>query len=75
VVLTDPAGRARLAALPMPRLLVVGEGDSPGVLAVAEAVRREAPGVEVVSIFGAAHLPNQDATEAFNQLLLRFLGR
>jgi 3-oxoadipate enol-lactonase len=53
----------------------VGEQDSADVLAVAEAVRKEAPDVEVVSIPGAAHLPNQDAPEAFNQLLLRFLGR
>jgi pimeloyl-ACP methyl ester carboxylesterase len=75
VVLTDPAGRARLGALRMPRLLVVGERDSPGVLAVAEAVRKEAPDVEVVSIPGAAHLANQDAPEAFNELLLRFLAR
>ncbi|HEX6747878.1 MAG TPA: alpha/beta fold hydrolase [Longimicrobium sp.] len=73
-VLTHPAGRRRLGALPMPRLLVVGERDSPGVLAAAQAVRNEAPGVEVASIPGA-HLPNQDAPEAFNQLLLRFLRR
>jgi hypothetical protein len=41
--LTQAAGRARLGALAMPRLLVVGERDAPGPLGVAERVAAEAP--------------------------------
>lgn len=71
--LTQPVGRARLRALPMPRLLLAGEGDSPSVLAVATAVGEEAPEVTVVRIAGASHLVNQDASARFNEVLLRFL--
>ena len=60
--------------MPMPRLLVLGERDSPAVQAVADSVRAQVPGVEVVRISGA-HLPNRDAPEAFNLLLLRFMRR
>ncbi|HEX8693713.1 MAG TPA: alpha/beta fold hydrolase [Longimicrobium sp.] len=70
--LTEAAGRELLRGMPMPRLLVLGERDSPVVQAVADSVRAQAPGVEVVRIPGA-HLPNRDAPEAFNLLLLRFL--
>ena len=71
--LTEEAGRSRLRALDIPRVLVVGERDSPNVLAVAERVEAEVPEVPVVRIAGGAHLPNQDAPEAFNEALLRFL--
>lgn len=71
--LAEAAGRERLRNLPMPRLLVLGERDSPAVQAVADSVRAQVPGVEVVRIAGAAHLPNRDAPEAFSLLLLRFL--
>jgi pimeloyl-ACP methyl ester carboxylesterase len=70
--LAEAAGRERLREMPMPRLLVLGERDSPAVQAVADSVRAQVPGVEVVRIAGA-HLPNRDAPEAFNLLLLRFL--
>jgi pimeloyl-ACP methyl ester carboxylesterase len=73
--LTQEAGRARLRALPMPRLLIVGEGDSPDHLAVAERVEAEVPAVSVVRIAGGGHMVNRDAAEAFNDLLLRFLQR
>lgn len=71
--LMDEAGRARLRALPMPRMLIVGEGDSADHLAVADAVEAEAPEVTVVRMEGGKHLVNRDVPEAFNDLLLRFL--
>lgn len=71
--LTHEAGRARLRALPMPRALIVGEGDSPDHLAVAERVEAEVPEVSVVRIPGGGHLVNRDAPDAFNDVLLRFL--
>jgi pimeloyl-ACP methyl ester carboxylesterase len=71
--LTHEAGRARLRALAMPRMLIVGEGDSPAHLAVAAHVEAEVPAVEVVRIAGGGHMVNHDATEAFNAVLLRFL--
>ena len=71
--LTAEAGRARLRALPMPRLLVVGEEDSREHLAVAERVQIEVPEVSVVRVAGGRHLLTREAPEVFNDLLLRFL--
>lgn len=71
--LSTDAGRARLRALSMPRLLVVGEEDSPAHLAVAERVQAEGPEVSVVRIAGGRHLLTRDAPQRFNDLLLRFL--
>lgn len=71
--LTTEAGRARLRALSMPRLLVVGEEDSPAHLAVAERVEAEVPEVSVVRMAHGRHLLTRDAPQPFNDLLLRFL--
>lgn len=71
--LTQQAGRARLRALSMPRLLVVGEGDSPDHLAVAERVEAEVPDVRVVRLAGGEHLVNQEVADRFNTVLVRFL--
>ena len=71
--LTQEAGRLRLRALPMPRVLIVGEGDSPDHLAVAERVEAEVPEMPVVRIAGGRHRVNRDVPEAFNAALLRFL--
>jgi len=57
----------------MPRMLIVGEGDTPGHLAVSERVEAEVPQVQVVRLAGGGHLVNQDAPEAFNRVLLGFL--
>ncbi|MFL5381629.1 MAG: alpha/beta fold hydrolase [Longimicrobiaceae bacterium] len=73
--LTEEAGRARLRALPMPRALIVGRGDSRSVLAVAERVEAEVPEVLVERIAQGEHLVNRDAPAKFNQVLLRFLRR
>jgi pimeloyl-ACP methyl ester carboxylesterase len=73
--LTEVAGRARLRALTVPRMLVVGEDDVPAVLAVAERVAAEVPGVPVVRVAGGAHLINRDVPEEFNRVLLRFLRK
>ncbi|HKP75482.1 MAG TPA: alpha/beta fold hydrolase [Longimicrobiaceae bacterium] len=73
--LTVEAGRARLRALSMPRLLVVGQGDSRGVHDVADRVEAEVPEVVVVRIAQGEHLVNRDAPEEFNRVLLRFLER
>lgn len=71
--LTQEAGRARLRALSMPRLLVVGEGDSEPHLHVATRVEAEVPEVRVVRIAGGRHFVNRDAPEEFNRVLLQFL--
>lgn len=73
--LTEEAGRARLRALTMPRMLIVGEGDVPAVLVVAERVAAEVPEVSVVRVAGGAHQINREVPEEFNRLLLRFLQK
>jgi pimeloyl-ACP methyl ester carboxylesterase len=71
--LTTAAGRARLHALAMPRMLIVGEADSRDHLAVAERVEAEVPAVSVVRVAGGGHFVNRDAPDAFNDVLIRFL--
>jgi len=71
--LTHEAGRARLRALSMPRMLIVGEGDTPDHLAVAARVEAEVPQVRVVRLAGGGHMVNHDVPEAFNRVLVGFL--
>jgi pimeloyl-ACP methyl ester carboxylesterase len=71
--LTEEAGRARLRALTVPRMLIVGERDVAAVLTVAERVAAEVPEVPVVRMAGGAHLINRDVPDEFNRVLLRFL--
>jgi 3-oxoadipate enol-lactonase len=64
----------RLKALNMPAMVVVGDSD-PGVpLPLARELAATIPGARLEVIAGAAHLSNIEQADAFNQLLLEFLG-
>lgn len=65
---------ARLAALDLPTLVVVGDSD-PGIpLPLAQALAAAIPGARLEVIPGAAHLSNMEQADAFNRLLLDFLA-
>ena len=63
-----------LASIECPALVVVGSEDAP-YLRAAEVLAARLPGAEHHVLEGAAHIVNIEATEAFNALLIDFLGR
>ena len=56
-----------------PTLVVVGDQDQPQILAAAERYVTEIPGAERVVIAGAAHVPNLERPDEFDDVVLRFL--
>jgi pimeloyl-ACP methyl ester carboxylesterase len=56
-----------------PTLVVVGDQDQPQILAAAERYVTEIPGAERVVIAGAAHIPNLERPDEFDDIVLRFL--
>lgn len=68
-----PAGRAALARLARPVLVVNGEFDTALRRRAGEAIAGALPRAERVVIPGAGHLPNLDAPHAYNEALRSFL--
>ena len=64
----------RLAALRMPAMVVVGDQDAGIPLPLAQALADAIPGARLEVVAGAAHLCNIEQADAFNRLLLDFLG-
>jgi pimeloyl-ACP methyl ester carboxylesterase len=71
----DPPAAARLGALSMPALLVMGERDVPDIRVIADQLEAEVPELERVDIPGAGHFTNLEAAPEFNRALLEFLQR
>jgi len=63
----------RLAELRMPVLVVVGEHDTPYILAAADYMKENLPSAQKMVIEDAAHLPNMDHPEAFYRIVTDFL--
>lgn len=72
--LVEPLVRDRLGDLRMPALVLVGRHDDAGIRAAAHHVADRVAGAELVELEGAAHLPNLERPERFDELLLRFLA-
>ena len=70
-----PAGRAVLARLARPALIVNGELDTRARLRAGEALARAIPAAERVVVPGAGHLPNLDAPRAYNDAVQAFVRR
>lgn len=62
-----------LARIAVPTLIVVGDQDQP-FLAPCEYMAKKIPGARLEVIRGAGHSSNLDQPEAFNRVLLDFLG-
>ena len=63
----------RLAEVRCPALIVVGELDLPDMLPIGEHLADGIAGASLVTISGAAHLPNMEQTTEFNRVVLDFL--
>jgi 3-oxoadipate enol-lactonase len=70
-----PPTSERLAELTMPILAIVGDLDTAETAAAAELLANGAPDVRVEHFADAAHLPNMERPERFNELLLEFLAQ
>ncbi len=66
--------RPDLPSIDAPTLVVVGDEDRITGRAAAEALADGIPGAELAVIDAAGHLANQERPEAFNEVLVRFLG-
>lgn len=64
----------RLAEIAVPALVIVGEHDE-AYLRAAEVMAARLPAAESVTLAGAGHVVNLEATDAFNAAVLRFLER
>jgi 3-oxoadipate enol-lactonase len=64
---------ALLSGIQVPALVVVGEHDPGTPVAAAEVLHREIKGSRLEVIRNAAHLPNIEQTELFNQTVVGFL--
>ncbi|MBA0050941.1 alpha/beta hydrolase [Streptomyces sp. AJS327] len=63
----------RVAGIGVPTLAVNGALDSPDHVGMAERLARTVPGGRAVSLDGAAHYPNMERPDAFNEILRGFL--
>lgn len=66
---------ARLGAIKLPTLLIVGEHDQGTPVAASRAIRERIAGSELVVLESAAHLSNMEQPEAFTRALTSFLAR
>lgn len=72
VVLQPPAA-GRLGEIKVPALVLVGEFDTSGAHAMADAYAAGIAGARKAVIAGAAHVPNMERPEEFSRLVLDFL--
>ena len=70
----DPPAHERLDEIAAPTLAVVGERDVELFHTLAGMVERRAPNARKAVIPGVGHMVNAEAPEAFNRLVLDFLG-
>ena len=70
-----PAYEETLKSIAVPGLVVVGSDDAFTTREQAELMRRLVKDSELVWLDGIGHMPNLESTEAFNDALVRFLGR
>jgi pimeloyl-ACP methyl ester carboxylesterase len=62
-----------LEQLTMPALVVAGDEDVPGFLAMSDVLARRLPAAERVLVPGAGHMVNMEQPARVNELLVRFL--
>lgn len=72
---TSPPAVDRLAELQMPVLLLVGNADTPMLLAMAEHLAVKLPRVQRIDFPGVGHMINLEADAAFDRAVFDFLAR
>lgn len=70
----EPPAAGRLAEIQAPTLVIIGDLDVPAMFPVVDLLETKIAGAEKVLMSGAAHLPNMEKPEEFNQIVLDFLG-
>lgn len=70
----QPAAR-RLGSIQCPTLVMVGAGDTPLMGEMADVLAKNIPGAKKVVVPGAAHLVNLQQPEAFEKVVLDFMGQ
>jgi len=68
----DPPAIDRLGEIKAPALILSGELDVPAFVHLAGTIADQIPNARSAAIPGAAHLPNLEAPERFNRLVLEF---
>lgn len=71
----DPPAAGRLAEIQVTTLVIVGDIDTSGTLAMAEAMVQGIKGAKKVVFPGVAHMVNLEKPEEFNQTVLDFLSK
>jgi 3-oxoadipate enol-lactonase len=69
----DPAAIGRLAEIHVPTLVIVGDQDNAEIFAIADTLEKGIAGAKRASITGAAHHPNMEKPQQFNQIVIDFL--
>ena len=62
-----------LSEISCPALVMVGEEDTP-YLRASEVIAAKLPRAQKIILPGAAHIPNIEATDSFNKLVIHFLN-
>ncbi|MBX9921773.1 MAG: alpha/beta hydrolase, partial [Mycolicibacterium frederiksbergense] len=71
----SPPAANRLRELRMPILLLVGNRDTPMLLAMADFLAANVPQMQRIDFPGVGHMVNLEAEAAFNRAVLDFLAR
>jgi 3-oxoadipate enol-lactonase len=70
----DPPAAGRLGEIQAPALIIVGDADTPDTVANADTLAGGIPGARKVVLPNVAHMVPMEAPDAFNRLVLDFLG-
>jgi 3-oxoadipate enol-lactonase len=71
---SQPSAAQRLGEIRVPTLVVVGDRDTPDLLAASDALAAGIPHARKVVIPDVGHMANMEAPEQVNALVLEFLG-
>ncbi len=69
----DPPALGRLSEIHVPTLVIVGDQDNAEIVAIADTLAKGIAGAKRASITGAAHHPNMERPQQFNQIVIDFL--
>lgn len=71
---TETPAFDRLERLGMPVLIIVGSHDTPYILAAADYMKEKIKSADKITIEDAAHLPNMDQPQEFQNIVEQFLS-
>ena len=69
----EPPAAGRLEEIAVPTLVIVGDKDSPDIIASSRLLAEGIRGARLEVMRGVAHVPNMERPDEFNRLVLEFL--